>query len=787
MALATLSIDILAKLASFEQGMDKAARIAMKAADDVQRRWDRLGAGLATVGGAIGTVLGGAALNVMARDIINGLDALNDLKDATGASIENLSALEDVALRTGTSMETVGGAVVKMNKVLADAEPGSATANILKQLGLDAQALRDQDPAEALRQLAVALSGFEDNGNKARIVQELFGKSIKEVAPLLNDLAEKGRLVGTVTAEQAAEAEKFNKQLAVMEKNALDLKRAVASELLPTLNQYLLLATQLSRGPGLFASLGEVFRGNTFTDAGKALAFYSGEIARVDQQIKSLQADNPRSIYSGKGVNDGAIASLQADRERFAKFADVYRIVVNADGAGAGRGSVTPLPPKPSLGNPAKKTETTKPELDQTAKAYDTLIAKITHRNSVAELEIAGNNKVTESQRFALEVVTELAKTEGKYTDEQKRAVTAALEKALGTMATADAQAALRERLLETARAEAQLTEQLGREAEARIANNQQLRDEAEEYGLNADQLEALRIRRLEATAAQERETLLARIATGAKADELAERSAIILALDEEIRLRKTLADRRQAEATDPVAGARRAAADYQAEVARTGDATYRLVRSGIDGLEDRLTQFFTTGKADWKSYFATIAAEAARVKLVQPGVNALLDLGTTALANLFTPGVGITGANTGGAGLVDLSLGAGRAYGGPVGPRALHPVVERGEPEVLNTPSGSYLLTGNQSGNVVPLRKFGTSGGAQTSAQGGNVYVQVQNNAGAQVSTETGTTAGGDRFVKLIIDAAVSEVDRRIAAGGSTARAISGTFRTQRATPARA
>ena len=59
----------------------------------------------------------------------------------------------------------------------------------------------------------MALAQFADDGNKARIVQELFGKSVREVAPLLKDLAESGGLVATVTTAQAKEAEKLNIQL----------------------------------------------------------------------------------------------------------------------------------------------------------------------------------------------------------------------------------------------------------------------------------------------------------------------------------------------------------------------------------------------------------------------------------------------------------------------------------------------------------------------------------------------------------------------------------------------
>jgi hypothetical protein len=59
----------------------------------------------------------------------------------------------------------------------------------------------------------------------------------------------------------------------------------------------------------------------------------------------------------------------------------------------------------------------------------------------------------------------------------------------------------------------------------------------------------------------------------------------------------------------------------------------------------------------------------------------------------------------------------------------------------------------------------------------GGNVYINVENKIGANVTTETSTDQNGDRHIQLIIDAAVqaavSEVDRRIDRGGSTARVL--------------
>lgn len=206
MSLATLSIDLVAKLAQYEADLGKAARITEA---NSQRMASSLNAVKASLGGLVAGFSVGLVIDSF-KGITQSIDKLNDLKDATGASIENISALEDVAKRTGTSFEAVGGALVKLNKSLKGGDDGKATAEALQAIGLSADELKTLDPAEALLKVAVALKGFADDGNKARLVQELFGKSIREVAPLLNDLAAKGKLVATVTTQQAEEAERFN-------------------------------------------------------------------------------------------------------------------------------------------------------------------------------------------------------------------------------------------------------------------------------------------------------------------------------------------------------------------------------------------------------------------------------------------------------------------------------------------------------------------------------------------------------------------------------------------------
>lgn len=312
MALATLSVDLVAHLAKFEGDMGKAARATEKASQSIVSSFGVVKAGLA--GLAAGVTLG--ALVDMTKNVINSVDALNDLKDATGASIENISALEDVAARTGTSFDTVQASLIKFNGALNAAKPGSEQEAAFKALNLNVKELRALDPAEALLKVATAMSGFADDGNKARLAQELFGKSLKEVAPFLKDLAEKGQLVATVTTAQAEEAERFNKQLFEMQKNTMDVARSIVGDMLPALNRLsveMVAAKKTSSGfwDGV---LTQVFQ-NPFKSASENAASYR-------EELKKLEADRDRFLKGGNDTSslDTAIATM---KRRLAYFREV--------------------------------------------------------------------------------------------------------------------------------------------------------------------------------------------------------------------------------------------------------------------------------------------------------------------------------------------------------------------------------------------------------------------------------------------------------------------------------
>jgi hypothetical protein len=273
MAAATLTIDLEARLARLEQDLGKATRLVERDAKKMDRAFAAASTSLKSLVGGLAAGASVTFLTQLARNTIDGIDALNDLSDATGSSVENLSALEDIAARTGTTMDTVGDALIKLNKTLGDAKPGTDAADALKVLGLSAKELKTLDPAEALQRTAIALGNFADDGNKARLTQELFGKSLKDVAPLLKNLAETSELNALRTTEQAKAAEKFNNEILKIQKSAVDLARDLAGPLVDSINKTIEAFSQGGKDKGFIEKLEDDLRSRlTFEDLTKRIA-----------------------------------------------------------------------------------------------------------------------------------------------------------------------------------------------------------------------------------------------------------------------------------------------------------------------------------------------------------------------------------------------------------------------------------------------------------------------------------------------------------------------------------
>lgn len=754
MSIGTITVDLLARTGSFETDMNRSAKLAEKRAKEID-------AAVTKAGAAIGLALSaaGVAALAMARNVIDGLDALNDVKDATGASIANISALEDVALRTGTTLENVSAILVKFNSVLKEADGKNGVSQALKAIGLDADELKKIDPAEALRQTAVALSGFADNGNKARLIQELFGKSVKDAAPFLNDLAEKSELVGKVSEESASRAEAFNKQIAAFEKNSLDAKRALLDNLLPAINAVL---GALNKG-GVMAALDE-FGERTLGWTSNAL---NKGIKNAQTDLERAQAGRAQELAftGGSSVSDAAIAAAQQrvrDAEKaFMKFRD----------RDAGSLAVVPQEEKPTVpdfkpGKPGKKDNSAAQEAKaQLAQDLEDM------KKNTALLATAFDNdeKILQAKRSAslisdaeyFQKKRDLIIATGEVEDAGLQASIDRLKREQATLTGKDAidnqrklndaEAELRKSRAETA---TQLTT-LNIEAEASAkrlttsmedarAAAQSLLDvtnraralELAGMGRGSKQRDFdAAINQIEQTYEQKRQDL----ERDRRNNKFAGREDDYkreLALIEEFQKKSidsyvssyALIEEKQ---RDFLLGASEGAKNYADEAANVYKQTEDAVKNAFGNMEDALVEFVKTGKLDFKSLIDSIISDVARLVIraqvtgpLAKMVNDALNSGGTGkvsgdadylkLIGLSgNSGLSITGGSGGGGSnwLGELFSGVGRFFGGFFADGGMPPV---GKVSLVGE-RGPELFVPNTAGKIIPNHEIGRASGGGT------------------------------------------------------------------------
>lgn len=101
---------------------------------------------------------------------------------------------------------------------------------------------------------------------------------------------------------------------------------------------------------------------------------------------------------------------------------------------------------------------------------------------------------------------------------------------------------------------------------------------------------------------------------------------------------------------------------------------------------------------------------------------------------------LGDLGSGGGFGGFISSLFGSGRALGGPVFPGRIHPVTERGEPELLTVGRRQYLITGSQQGQVQPVSN-NTDNRRSTVINNVTITRPVSRETGVQIANEISRT----------------------------------------------
>lgn len=334
MAFATLTLDLIARLANIEADMGRMAQLAEKGAQRVDRAFSAIGA---TVGG-LGIGLGVAAITNGIRNIVDQADGMNDLASRTQTSVQAIASFKLIAEQSGTSLESLGKGI---NRVTLFMGQNAAEA---KALGITAR-----DPVEGFLQFADALDNAATPQERAALASKVLGKSYEELLPLLNEgsgklrqSAQASAAYAEAMAKLAPEADKFKDQLAELDQHVDVLAIRFGNRLVPGLNATAESMANLSekghpvmallRGlAGLGKAPFDLVLGEIDTGVGGQINDLKSQLSTFERRREGLNGGGllQRWLFGEKDELDRQITVTRNQIEALTKYQDRLRLPTN--------------------------------------------------------------------------------------------------------------------------------------------------------------------------------------------------------------------------------------------------------------------------------------------------------------------------------------------------------------------------------------------------------------------------------------------------------------------------
>lgn len=166
----SLYLELIANSAKFNAELRAARKETVDWSKAVQSSAAFASASLVAAGTAATAALAG--LYASNKDVI---DQLGKTADRLGETTEGLQSMRHAASLSGVEQKTLDTALQRMSRRLSEAaQGGGAAANAVKTLGLDAKALAEQRPEEALTQILDEMGEIPNAADKVKLSFALF-------------------------------------------------------------------------------------------------------------------------------------------------------------------------------------------------------------------------------------------------------------------------------------------------------------------------------------------------------------------------------------------------------------------------------------------------------------------------------------------------------------------------------------------------------------------------------------------------------------------------------------
>ncbi|HBX7562871.1 TPA: phage tail tape measure protein, partial [Klebsiella pneumoniae] len=241
-SLGTLTIDLIAKVGGFVQGMDKAERASQKWSAQVKKDAKEVGASIVAIGAAAATAavgIGAAGLAVV-KNTAQQVTEADRWAKSLKMSTQDLLAWQYATEQAGLTGDNIADIFKDINDKVGDAvlNKSGEAAQALDTLGLSAEKLSQQSPDKQLLAISSALQKIPSQAGKTNILESL-GNDLSKMLPLFDNNNEKLKQFIQLSKdfgiappqEDIDNLVKVNQFFQDIETSARGLKMEIASEL----------------------------------------------------------------------------------------------------------------------------------------------------------------------------------------------------------------------------------------------------------------------------------------------------------------------------------------------------------------------------------------------------------------------------------------------------------------------------------------------------------------------------------------------------------------------------
>jgi len=328
-SLGSLTIDLIAKIGGWTDGLSKAERELDKRTKRMNKMAYDFGRSFgASIKSAVTGFLAFAGVSVSIGAVVSSLksaiDRADELRDASirlGVGVDVLSKWSYAAKQTGTDIDGLNKGLKLLAKNASEAlDPKSDKAKLFDALGISKDDLTDL--TTLVPKVADAFRQLPDGPQKAAVAMELFGKSGADLIEFLNqgskgldDFGDKAAKLGVVISQDTANAaDEFNDKLDDLKTAFTGISTQVASELLPQLTKIVDWAVEfVSDGDNAKEVAGDLSAAlNGVASAGDAIGHLIGIIGQLRDVL--VQADKASAWLTNLGGVAPGRSTFIADR-----------------------------------------------------------------------------------------------------------------------------------------------------------------------------------------------------------------------------------------------------------------------------------------------------------------------------------------------------------------------------------------------------------------------------------------------------------------------------------------